>query len=284
VTGLRRVLLVAAVIAGIAIAKPVQPGHPAGEPRQAAVVDSPEFEVTLRGRAVTITGHTRSQRHEQRLRSAAADMFPGAELRFEFRAYGPAPDWWPAATIALASAAAATRAANARLDGSAVVLRALSDQPGRAAQRVAELVNGLPAAVTADIRIRDAGAGVDARALCERQFRTFHNGPINFVESETAMRPSAYPELDRVVALADACRGATVSITGHSDASGNEEWNRQLSLGRARAVANWLAQRGVDANRIVAQGRGSSEPIADNATRYGRSLNRRIEIAFSYAD
>ena len=98
------------------------------------------------------------------------------------------------------------------------------------------------------------------------------------------MRPSAYSELERVVALAAACRDATIAITGHTDSSGNEDWNLSLSLQRARAVGDWLVDRGVEADRIVVLGSGSSDPIASNETRYGRSLNRRIDIALAYDD
>jgi outer membrane protein OmpA-like peptidoglycan-associated protein len=86
-----------------------------------------------------------------------------------------------------------------------------------------------------------------------------------------------------VVVLADACREATVTITGHTDSSGSENWNRQLSLARAGAVAAYLDARGIAKERLVITGAGSSLPVADNATRYGRSINRRIEIQFTGA-
>ena len=147
-----------------------------------------------------------------------------------------------------------------------------------------DVVRSLPVKLDTDIRILDSGPGTDARTLCARHFRAFRNGPVQFLESETRMRPSAFPELERVVALAAACRGARISITGHSDASGNDAWNRALSLQRARAVGDWLIDRGVAAERIVPVGAGSSEPVASNETRYGRSLNRRIDITFAYDD
>jgi outer membrane protein OmpA-like peptidoglycan-associated protein len=94
------------------------------------------------------------------------------------------------------------------------------------------------------------------------------------------MRRSAYPVLDRVIALADACRGSTLTITGHTDSTGNESWNQQLSLARAQAVATYLDSRGIAGDRLISVGAGSSLPIATNATRYGRGINRRIDIHF----
>ncbi len=95
------------------------------------------------------------------------------------------------------------------------------------------------------------------------------------------MRTSALPVLERVAAFADACRDTLVSITGHTDSSGDENYNRALSLARARTVADWLQNRGIEPARLEVAGAGSSLPIADNATRFGRSLNRRIDIGFS---
>jgi OOP family OmpA-OmpF porin len=70
-------------------------------------------------------------------------------------------------------------------------------------------------------------------------------------------------------------------VTGHTDASGDETWNQRLSLKRANAVADYVATGGVARSRLTVAGVGSSMPIADDNTRYGRSLNRRIEIALS---
>ena len=95
------------------------------------------------------------------------------------------------------------------------------------------------------------------------------------------MRTSAFLMLERVAAFADACRGTVVSITGHTDSTGDENVNQALSLARARVVADWLRERGIDGNRLEVAGAGSSLPVADNATRFGRGLNRRIDISFA---
>ncbi len=92
------------------------------------------------------------------------------------------------------------------------------------------------------------------------------------------MRTSAIPVLEQVAAFADACRDTLVSITGHTDSSGDENYNRALSLARAKVVADWLQESGIEGDRLEVAGVGSSVPVADNATRFGRSLNRRIDI------
>ena len=84
--------------------------------------------------------------------------------------------------------------------------------------------------------------------------------------------------LDAVPAVLDAIPGAAVVVSGHTDTSGDDELNDQLSLERAEAVAAHLAEGGVDESRLQAVGAGSSQPVADNETLEARRANRRIEI------
>jgi outer membrane protein OmpA-like peptidoglycan-associated protein len=67
-------------------------------------------------------------------------------------------------------------------------------------------------------------------------------------------------------------------IEGHTDATGGEQYNQQLSEKRAASARDFLAQQGVDMNRMVAVGYGESRPVADNESREGRAKNRRVEI------
>ena len=279
-----RLLLAAALVVGAAWSLPVQPGTHVDGPAAIAAVASPVFTIAAQRGVVTLAGHTSSRQHEARLRAIAARAFPDRDYVFEFRPFGPAPDWWIDATTELVRAIATMRSPRVRLDNTSVAVRALAEEPILAKYGIAAVTAALPVPLDTDLRILDAGPDVTVRSLCARQFATFRYGPINFLESQTRMRDSARPELERVVALAAACRGAMISITGHTDASGDATWNQQLSLARARAVGDWLVAHGVEAERVDFTGAGSSEPIASNETRYGRSLNRRIDIAFAYED
>lgn len=133
---------------------------------------------------------------------------------------------------------------------------------------------------TASPAITQPNRAVNVAALCARAFANHDAGPVNFEESATTFRSSAVPVLQRIVALANACRNAAITITGHTDSSGDERWNVQLSLARAKAIADYLVEQGIAPERLIATGAGSSSPVADNTTRYGRGLNRRIEFAF----
>ena len=69
-----------------------------------------------------------------------------------------------------------------------------------------------------------------------------------------------------------------MDVYGHTDSTGSDAYNQDLSERRARSVANYLAMRGVSSARIRSQGFGEQYPVASNDTEEGRALNRRVEI------
>ncbi len=90
------------------------------------------------------------------------------------------------------------------------------------------------------------------------------------------------PTLRKLATLLKSAATPAVRIEGHTDNIGEAGVAARdtLALGRARMVASWLTTTGgVPANKVSAEGRGKSRPIADNDTDLGRALNRRIEIA-----
>ena len=69
-----------------------------------------------------------------------------------------------------------------------------------------------------------------------------------------------------------------LDVVGHTDSTGAEAYNQQLSEARASSVARYLESQGVLPARIISRGAGELNPIASNDTAQGRSLNRRVEI------
>jgi len=99
------------------------------------------------------------------------------------------------------------------------------------------------------------------------------------------VRPQAEPKLRLLAELIRDNPEGLISISGHTDALGDEAYNRTLSERRAEAVANWLIESGeVDAERLRTAGFGETRPAAPNERpdgtddAEGRRQNRRVEI------
>lgn len=69
-----------------------------------------------------------------------------------------------------------------------------------------------------------------------------------------------------------------LEIIGHTDSDGDNKFNEDLSLRRAKSVITWLNSKGIDVSNINASGLGESRPVASNKTESGKALNRRVEI------
>src|SRR6266516_2588786 len=103
---------------------------------------------------------------------------------------------------------------------------------------------------------------------------------VNFRTGSAVLLPDAKTKLDEIATKALNAKAYVVEVTGHADATGNANFNRQLSQRRADAVIRYLVeQHKIPLRRIITPyGYGASEPVADNKTRAGREQNRRVEV------
>jgi outer membrane protein OmpA-like peptidoglycan-associated protein len=105
------------------------------------------------------------------------------------------------------------------------------------------------------------------------------SGSVLFASGKSKLLPAASSRLRQVAdALVAGDPDSTFVVEGHTDSTGNTDRNQRLSEDRARAVRDFLVSRGVPADRIEAQGMGSTQPVADNSSAEGRANNRRVEI------
>lgn len=106
-------------------------------------------------------------------------------------------------------------------------------------------------------------------------------GHVTFATDSAQITPAFHGTLDQVTATITEYQDTRVEVTGHTDNTGSESHNQQLSERRAQAVASYLSSRGVAATRVTTIGYGETRPIASNETADGRQQNRRVEIVLS---
>ena len=112
---------------------------------------------------------------------------------------------------------------------------------------------------------------------------TFDSGILYDVNKAT-LRPEAKANLDKLAVILNKYADTNILIEGHTDATGTDEYNLELSRNRASSVSNYLAGLAVDSKRFTTMGYGESQPIATNDTDEGRQQNRRVEIAIMAND
>jgi len=106
---------------------------------------------------------------------------------------------------------------------------------------------------------------------------------VLFDTNRSEIKPGASDAIDRIAQFLQKHPSLKVRIEGHTDSTGTDSYNQELSQRRADAVAHALQSRGADASNVQAVGRGSELPVATNDTAAGRQQNRRVELVFSDA-
>ena len=92
------------------------------------------------------------------------------------------------------------------------------------------------------------------------------------------LKPAGKAKLDDLASKVKDINLEVVIAVGHTDSVGKDAYNQKLSVRRAEAVKAYLVSKGIEKNRVYTEGKGKSQPIADNKTAAGRAKNRRVEI------
>lgn len=106
---------------------------------------------------------------------------------------------------------------------------------------------------------------------------TFESG-ILFATNSSTLSSASQSALSNFAASLNNNPDTDVQIYGHTDNTGSDAINNPLSEKRAQAVYNFLQTKGVSGKRMVSQGFGSTQPVADNSSVAGRAQNRRVEV------
>jgi len=176
--------------------------------------------------------------------------------------------------------------AQAEAERNRVLLEARSRE-ARTAQTRAESAEQQAAAAQLAGAAQAEEAEAARRALAELQAKQTERGmvltlgDVLFDVNQATLKPGATLTIDRLANFLAGSEETRIQIEGHTDSTGSEAYNQQLSERRAQAVANELRARGIDASRFSVLGRGQGYPVAANETAAGRQQNRRVEIVFS---
>ena len=106
---------------------------------------------------------------------------------------------------------------------------------------------------------------------------TFNSG-ILFDTNKADLKQASKNELSQFATKMSDMVDTDITIYGHTDSSGNDAINQPLSEKRAQSVADYLKNCGISSSRMTVEGKSSSMPVADNATKEGKAQNRRVEI------
>ena len=136
-------------------------------------------------------------------------------------------------------------------------------------QQAKELAQNIPSA-----RVERVGEGIQV---------TFFSGLLFEFDSDRVLGESAR-NLRTLAKSLDKYPGSNLVIVGHTDSLGKSAYNLNLSERRARATAAYLTSQGILLERMKSEGRGETEPIADNSTEAGQARNRRVEVAIFASD
>lgn len=122
------------------------------------------------------------------------------------------------------------------------------------------------------------GTGVQVAELENGQIQLLMPSNITFDFDSAVFKTGFNRTLDSVAKVLTEYDKTKVIVSGYTDNIGKAAYNNELSLKRARAVADYLILRDVSPARISVYGYGSQYPIASNATEAGRAQNRRVTI------
>jgi OOP family OmpA-OmpF porin len=101
---------------------------------------------------------------------------------------------------------------------------------------------------------------------------------VHFDFNKSDIRPDSRPILNEAGEILKENPDVRISVEGHTDAIGSDQYNQQLSLRRAEAVFRYLVNHGIPPERMEVIGYGKRHPVASNDTDSGRAQNRRVEL------
>lgn len=136
------------------------------------------------------------------------------------------------------------------------------------------IVPAAPAAATPAAPVRPGAPAAPTVAASKVTFAA----DAFFDFDKSVLKPEGRAKLDDLVSKIRGVNLEVIIAVGHTDSIGTVQYNQRLSVRRAEAVKAYLVSKGIERNRVYTEGKGESQPVADNRTKEGRAKNRRVEI------
>ncbi len=229
---------------------------------------------------LTLTGYVPDNNVHAALVAAAGRKFFNEKVVDNLKASVGAPSGFSSAVIPALGALSRLSTGTLVVSDREVKLSGDALYEAAAGQIRAALTKDLPRGWQGkpEISVKPAAAPVDA-TVCQQLFSDLlGKARIRFERARAVIDPDSAGLLDRLTETAMRCPAANIEIVGHTDADGDEGFNQELSEKRAQAVADYLVEAGLPAERFRATGHGGTHPLAGNDTDDGKAQNRRIEF------
>ncbi|RSZ58920.1 OmpA family protein [Massilia atriviolacea] len=147
-----------------------------------------------------------------------------------------------------------------------------------AAKPVAAPVEPAPAPVVPSVAPAAAQPPVEPAKPVPTAEKTTFSAEAVFAFDSSVLRPAGKASLDDLLSKVQGMDTDVMITVGHTDSIGSAAYNEKLSLRRAASVKAYLVSKGIDASRVYTEGKGETQPVADNKTAEGRAKNRRVTV------
>lgn len=249
----------------------------------AVPADAAKLQIQWHGGKLSIKGDVSSAAHEAILRQTASKLVADDQLIIKLSYPSAMPPGWALTTELTLRAIMETVAASATVNVGGIKIRGLTRDKLRWQSAAQRLQQNMLRGMTFDPDVQEIRLTTSLQDQCKALFdAALRSQSIEFSLDSEQINSNAFALLDELILISADCPDADISITGHTDNTGNETTNRALSNSRARAVLDYMVAGGIAAERMTAEGLGATQPLLNEDSRRARQLNRRIEFELSY--
>jgi len=163
--------------------------------------------------------------------------------------------------------------------------KTVDPQKGVSTQTLPQDSTGNETSTTTDPHFADPVTTVPAEGAVNNESKVAealnHKVPVTFAQGSTVFESTDQKLIKSIVSFLTNNPGAKININGYASSDGSLALNQTIAQARADAFKKYLVSKNIEAQQLIASGRGIENPIASNETNEGRRKNRRIEITFS---